>query len=123
LMLAILKPFWDAVHMIFPADWGLPSRKSRLTHGAGIIALGFLMDAIAEPLLDSRLPQREDFMIGLKKVAPICAWSSGSWDFAPDDQRKWNDLQNLPRDIQTLTSYVLFELRRRSSTDSKSLWS
>lgn len=116
LMLSVLKPFWTAVELVFPADWGLPPRKSRLMHGAGVVSLGFVMDAIADPLLDERLPQVDDYLRQLKLIAPLCHWTSGTWKFGPELHRKWNDLQNTPRDTQLLTSYLLFEYRRLART-------
>jgi DGQHR domain-containing protein len=112
LMLSVLKPFWAAVELTFPGAWGLPARKSRLMHGAGVVGLGFLMDAIADQILDDRLPQIDDYLRQLKLIAPLCHWTSGTWKFGPELHRKWNDLQNTPRDTQLLTSYLLFEYRR-----------
>ncbi len=45
--LAILMPYWEAVRGTFAESWGQPPRRSRLSHGAGIVALGLVMDAIA----------------------------------------------------------------------------
>ena len=50
----VLIQFWSAVAKVFPEAWDLPPKHSRLTHGVGIIGMGFLMDAIA-----FRLKQRE----------------------------------------------------------------
>src|SRR6185295_11001408 len=47
-MLYVLRGFWGAVRDVFEDAWGLPPKRSRLMHGAGIVSLGFLMDAIAE---------------------------------------------------------------------------
>ncbi len=113
-MLSLLQPFWTAVELVFPDAWGLPPRKSRLMHGAGIISLSFVMDAIAEPLLEQRTPDVADFVRGLKVIEPICRWSEGTWDFGDGIQRRWNEIQNTSKDVQTLTSYLLFEYRRRS---------
>jgi len=115
LMLSVVKPFWTAVELVFPKAWGLPPRKSRLMHGAGMTSLGFLMDAIADRYLDKRLPQVEDYIRHLKLIAPLCHWTEGTWTFGPELERKWNDLQNTPRDTQLLTSYLLFEYRKAFS--------
>lgn len=40
-MLRILKGFWTAVSRVFDEAWDKPPRQSRLTHGLGIISLGF----------------------------------------------------------------------------------
>jgi DGQHR domain-containing protein len=113
-MLALLRSFWTAVELVFPDAWGLPTRRSRLMHGAGIISLSFVMDAIAEPLLEQRTPNVADFVRGLRVIEPICHWTEGTWDFGEGVQRRWNEIQNTPKDVQTLTSYLLFEYRRRS---------
>jgi hypothetical protein len=47
-MLGLLKSFWTAVAQTFPDAWGLRSRRSRLTHGVGIVSLGHVMDAIVD---------------------------------------------------------------------------
>src|SRR5207247_5136099 len=43
MMLKIIKSFWAAVKEVFTDAWGLPPRRSRLMHGAGIVSLGFIM--------------------------------------------------------------------------------
>ena len=96
-MLSVLNPFWTAVELVFPEAWGLPPRKSRLMHGAGIVSLSFLMDAIAEPLLDNRSVAVKDFVHGLKTIEPLCRWTSGDWDFGEGVRRRWNELQNTSR--------------------------
>ena len=87
-MLTVLKPFWQAVELVFPEAWDLPPRRSRLMHGAGVVSLGFLMDAIAEPLLDDRTPTPHDYITGLQAIAPICAWTTGTWEFGDDASKK-----------------------------------
>ena len=44
----VLKDFWAAVAEVFADAWGLNAEESRLMHGAGIVSLGFVMDAIAD---------------------------------------------------------------------------
>lgn len=114
-MLSVLAPFWTAVSLVFPEAWNKPPRKSRLMHGAGVISMSFVMDAIADPVLDDRLPTVEDFVRGLKVIEPVCRWTEGTWEFGDNVRRKWNEIQNVPRDVQMLTSYLLFEYRRRNS--------
>ena len=113
-MLTVLKPFWAAVRETFPDAWGLPTRKSRLMHGAGVVSLGFLMDAIADQYLDDGFAQEADYKSHLERIAHLCHWTSGTWEFSEEVSRKWNDLQNTPRDTQLLTSYLLFQYRRAS---------
>src|SRR5262245_19985191 len=60
-MLSVLKAFWCAVREVFEEAWGLPARRSRMMHGAGIIGLGFLMDAIAERQRVTGVPGLHEF--------------------------------------------------------------
>ena len=59
------------------------------------------------------MPGAADFASDLIALRDVCRWTSGFWDFGPGAQRKWNELQNTTRDIQTLTNYLLFEYKAR----------
>jgi DGQHR domain-containing protein len=111
-MLTVVKNFWEAVRWVFPNAFGKPPRRSRLMHGVGIVSLGFVMDAIAVDCPAGRMPQREDFASALQQLEPACHWTAGTWDFG-STQRRWNDLQNTPRDMKLLTDYFRDECRRR----------
>ena len=117
-MLGVLKPYWNAVKQVFPDAWGLPSRKSRLMHGAGIVSLSYLMDRIAEPILLTRTVNQTDFIQGLRLIEPVCHWTSGEWDFGDGNVKRWNGLQNTSQDVQALTSFLLYEYRVKSSAGS-----
>jgi DGQHR domain-containing protein len=65
-MLQVLKAFWSAVSEVFPHAWGLLPRKSRLMHGAGIVSLGFLMDAISDRHRSSGVLPQAAFVEDLK---------------------------------------------------------
>lgn len=112
-MLNLLKAFWTAVKDTFPMAWGVTPRRSRLMHGVGVISMGFVMDAITDRYSRSGLPTLRDFTSDLDGIAGICRWTHGYWDFGPHNQRKWNELQNTPKDIQLLTNYLLFEYKAR----------
>jgi DGQHR domain-containing protein len=105
--LTIMKNFWKAVHLVFPKCWNLPPRKSRLMHGAGIVAMGFLMDTIADRHRHNDELSISVFQNDLKPLAEICRWTEGYWDFGPGTQMKWNEVQNVPRHIQLLANYLL----------------
>jgi DGQHR domain-containing protein len=109
-MLQILKAFWSAVSRVFDEAWDKPPRQSRLTHGLGIVSLGFLMDAIAEQF-EQIEPDTADFEVHLRLIADLCAWTSGSWKIGPY-QRRWNDFQNTPRDVQVVADHLLSNYRR-----------
>lgn len=108
-MVLHLKIFWSLVAATWPIEWKLIPRKSRLTHGVGIQALGYVMDALTEGHIADDLPSTriDNTLVAL---CEITAWSSGTWNLAPDDQRRWNGLQNTPNDIKLLTNVLLSHL-------------
>jgi DGQHR domain-containing protein len=106
-----LKIFWLLVQSTWPDAWELPPRKSRLTHGVGIQAIGYVMDAMTEDYAASDLPGL-DLGEALRALVPVCAWVSGSWVLAPGDARRWNGLQNTPNDVRLLTNLLRQTLRR-----------
>jgi DGQHR domain-containing protein len=112
-MISLLIDFWSAVSTVFAAAWDMPPRKSRLMHGVGIASLGFLMDAIFDRYSRNRIPDKDDFASDLAGITDVCRWTNGYWDFGPNAQRRWNELQNTSRDIQLLTSYLLGEYKAR----------
>lgn len=114
-MLKVLKNYWNAVRDVFSASWGLPPKRSRLMHGAGIVSLGFLMDAIADHHRRKPIPSIEQFVAGLESVAEHCRWTDGFWDFGRGSHIKWCDLQNTTGHIQLLTDYLLARYRRSNS--------
>lgn len=108
----ILTHFWTAVASIFPEEWNTPPTKSRLTHGAGIISMGHLMDAISDRYRGQDSITTEEFAADLAPLKPFCCWTTGHWDFGPGMQRKWNELQNTSRDIQLVANYLLVQYKR-----------
>lgn len=110
-MMNLLIDFWSAVRETFPDAWDKPPRQSRLMHGVGIVSMGFLMDAIFDRYNRKRYPTKADFEADLREIADVCRWTAGYWDFGPGAQRKWNELQNTSRDIQLLTSYLLYQYK------------
>lgn len=106
-MLTVLKNFWQAVNQTFVNAWGVPPKRSRLMHGAGIVSLGFLMDAIADRHRRKPVPSVRQFADGLTAVIDHCRWTDGFWDFGRGNHVKWCDLQNTARHIQLLTDHLL----------------
>lgn len=105
-MVLHLKIFWSLVECMWPIEWKLIPRKSRLTHGVGIQALGYVMDALteghdADALAGIGLDRR------LNALHEVTAWASGTWDLGPGDQRRWNGLQNTPNDVKLLTNALI----------------
>ncbi len=114
-MLNILKPYWSAVHKVFQEAWGLPPRRSRLMHGVGIASMGYMMDAIAEGyVVRGVIPEEADYLSELELLRDECAWTHGHWYFGEDSLRRWNELQNTPKDINLLTGHLLREYQRLS---------
>ena len=111
-MLRILKNYWWAVADTFPDAWGHSPRRSRLMHGAGIVSMGFVMDAITDRYRRGGPPTREQFKADLEPLRESCAWTRGHWEF-PTGVRKWNDVQNTSKDVQLLADYLLTEYKSR----------
>jgi hypothetical protein len=84
-------------------------RFSRLRHGAGIVAMGFVMDHLYS--LEGAT-ERDQFEPGLRLLAPHTAWTSGQWPLEPWDTRPWNGIQNTPSDIDLLTRYLVSSLKK-----------
>lgn len=103
-----LKSFWSAVQLVFPDAWLLPPRESRLTHGVGIVSMGFLMDSIAFRVKrEGRDWSTPEFKLELERVKPFTAWINGDWNFASNMILPWDGLQNTTRDIDQLTSFLI----------------
>jgi DGQHR domain-containing protein len=125
-MLGVVKRFWEATSRVFREAWHLPPKRSRLTHGAGVVSMGFVMDAIAERHRPKQLPAEEDFRSDLEGIKEVCRWTDGYWDFGPGMQRRWNEIQNTSKDIQLLSNYLLIQYKARvwarpASTSLRSL--
>lgn len=107
-MFSVMTTYWTAVRDVFVEAWGLPPDRSRLMHSAGIEAMGVLMDQImTRPGVDSI----EDVCQILGRIAPHCRWTSGQWEALG---RRWNDIQNTPRDVRMLSN-LLVALEREAS--------
>ncbi|NYI97126.1 DGQHR domain-containing protein [Streptomonospora nanhaiensis] len=100
----LLITYWSAVRETFPNAWGLPPTKSRLMHGVGIRAMGRLMDKVManvdlnteDPILSARGE--------LSVIKEQCHWTQGRW---PELGVNWNELQNTPRHISTLSNFLI----------------
>ena len=104
-MLLHLNFFWSAVRDTWPEAWELSPKESRLTHGAGLRAMGHLMDAWTEDVPVAELPAT-GVHSRLAQLAPRTAWTSGVWDLRDGEGRRWNSWQNTPSDISTLTALL-----------------
>lgn len=102
-MYQTLVVFWGAVKEVFPKAWGLPPAQSRLMHGAGIKAMGVLMDRIM-----ARISADTDITHEVKSalvgIAPFCAWTEGVW---AGMGMKWNEVQNVAGHVKNLSDYLV----------------
>lgn len=97
--------YWKAVKRTFPDDWGKPPAKSRLMHGAGIRAMGRLMDRVMTAI-DAR-HKRAALQVerDLRLIAPFCHWTTGRWEELGN--LNWDEIQNVPRHIRTLSNHLI----------------
>jgi DGQHR domain-containing protein len=110
-MLGAAYNFWGAVREVFTDSWALPPKRSRLMHGAGVVSLGFVMDAISERYRSDGFPSIKQFKQDLKPLKSVCRWTDGYWDFGPGQQRKWSDVQNTSKDVELLSNYLLLQYK------------
>jgi DGQHR domain-containing protein len=119
----MISEFYRAVQEVFKDAWKNQTPKtSRLVHGAGIVALGEVMETLA--LLEGARTW-EEFSKGLGCLDGRTAWTSGEWNFAKGDRRHWKAIQNVTRDIETLRDYlnkiVRDDIRRRRGRSAGSV--
>lgn len=107
--ISLISEYYRAVMKVFPEAWfGHTPASSRLVHGAGIQAMGYVMEVLA--LLDGAR-KWDQFSVGLECLVGRTAWTSGQWDFGSGDVRHWRAIQNVNRDIVTLAQYLLTIVR------------
>jgi len=99
----VLYVYWTAVRRTFPEAWGLPPSRSRLMHGAGIRAMGKLMDRVMAMLPPGRTDLVDQVEIELAQLTYRCNWTSGTWS---DLGLRWNEVQNVPRHIRALSDLL-----------------
>jgi hypothetical protein len=96
--------YWTAVRDTFPDAWGQPPARSRLMHGAGIRAMGRLMDRVLAAVNPRHPAAAEQVRADLARIAPHCRWTGGAWDGLG---LRWNEIQNVPRHINELSSLLV----------------
>ncbi|WP_455173352.1 DGQHR domain-containing protein DpdB [Azospirillum largimobile] len=102
--LDLMCEFFEAVVKTFPQAWHMHKpTTSRLVHGAGIQAMGFVMEDLAT--LDGAR-KWDAFMRGMECLQGRTAWTEGRWDFGNGDVRHWKAVQNISRDVLTLANYL-----------------
>ena len=106
----LVSEFFHAVADVYGPAWGgMTPRFSRLRHGAGIVAMGFVMDHLYSVHAATK---REHFIPSLRLLEPYTAWTNGQWQLDVSDIRPWNGIQNTPSDIDLLTRHLISSLRR-----------
>ncbi|KLE02196.1 DGQHR domain-containing protein DpdB [Aliarcobacter butzleri] len=120
-MVSLLNAFWGAVKVVFPKDWKLNPSKTRLTHGAGILALADVMEEIIYSqilennpnYLDDKSFIPSDFEKYLIKLKDKIDWQNGKYDFANDGQiRNIMDIQNTSKDIGIFSNFILEQIEK-----------
>ncbi|MCP4611711.1 MAG: DGQHR domain-containing protein [Planctomycetes bacterium] len=116
----ILSNYWSAVKTYYKEAWNLPPRKSRLTHGVGIVSMGYLMDTISYRLSDRwEIPPTLIFLKELRILGADLPWTGGSWRFGKEILLPWDAIQNTNRHIDLVTNFLirLYSSRRRKQKD------
>ncbi len=104
-ILDVLHCYWGAVAQVFPEAWGKAPSKSRLMHGAGIRAMGRLMDKVMTSYEPGNAASRRAVLRDVKLIAQYCHWTKGAWEDLGG--LRWNELQNVPRHIGVLSNYLI----------------
>lgn len=108
----LLWNYWTTVREYYEMAWVLPPRRSRLTHGVGIISMGYIMDAIAyklSPRWDT--PPVTTITKELRVLGKDIPWTEGCWQFSKTMILPWNELQNTTRHIDLVTNYLIRKYR------------
>jgi len=104
-----ISEYFHAVQYVFADDWhGKTPKSSRLVHGAGVVAMGYVMEALH---VMTGAEDRQAFTAGLRHLVGQTAWTAGEWDFGAE-RRQWNGLQNVPADIRQLSLHLVQVLKR-----------
>lgn len=101
----LINEYFEAIRMVFSSEWiGMTPRTSRLKHGAGIVAMGFVMELLYST---EGATTRDQFAHALRLIKPYTAWTSGQWSFSSDEICPWNGIQNTPGDIDALSNHLV----------------
>lgn len=106
----LVSEFFAAVREVFGDEWiGMVPKNSRLRHGAGVVAMGFVMELL---YASEGATSAEEFKPGLELLKPYTAWTSGQWRFSNEDIRPWKGIENTPSDIDLLANHLVRNLKR-----------
>jgi len=85
----------------------LPPTKSRLMHGAGIKAMGGLMDHVMGRANPAAEDLYEHAHREVARISDLCRWTSGHWEGL--DDLHWKEIQNTPKSVRLLTNHLMRE--------------
>lgn len=106
----LLSNYFTAVRQVFPDAWeGQKPTTSRLIHGAGVVAMGYVMDEIYARAHSSSV---DTFVAGLQPLVGKTAWTAGKWTFADGEQVPWNRVEFTPRQVQQLAEHLVSVVRQ-----------
>lgn len=112
----LLSEFFHAVRHVFRDEWdGHTPTTSRLLHGAGMAAMGFVMEYLHSA---EGATSREDFIEPLTELRPFTAWTEGEWVFGTE-RRRWNNLQNVSVDRKLLSFYLVKQVQAQAEARRK----
>lgn len=104
----LISEYFHAVRHVFHDAWNDHTAKtSRLLHGVGITAMGFVMEYIHSAV---GATTREEFIGLLTTLRPVTAWTEGEWKLG-SERRRWNGLQNVSTDWKLLSFYLVQKIR------------
>lgn len=107
----LVSEFFHAVLDVFHTDWeGHTPKTSRLLHGAGLVAMGYIMDE----LYAGGARRRRQFARGLQLLVGRTHWTSGEWRIG-HERRPWNSIQNTGADYRLISHHLVRILRRAAA--------
>jgi len=74
-------------------------------HGAGIRAMGKLMDRVMSSINPASHGLVAHVQHELRSLVPVCHWTAGRWTELGD--LNWNEVQNVPRHIRMLSNILV----------------
>lgn len=113
----LLCNFYRAVSEVFEDAWtGHTPRTSRLVHGAGFVAMGYVMET-----LYSRTGTIDvaHFKQGLAPLRGNVAWTSGAWRFSDGSVVQWDEIENTSRQIQRLALHLVSLVKGRGGSKKR----
>jgi DGQHR domain-containing protein len=106
-MAQVVSVFFRGVARVWPDAWDESPWTSRLVHGAGITAMGRLMDVVMMEVDPTGRRAVASVERRVMRIKNRCAWTEGWWP-APLSCA-WDQLQNTNQDKRRLSDYLLQE--------------